>query len=148
MVMNSSRKSHIPAQHYDDSIISVKMLIFLYLTLKSNIQSSRKPFFKFLFSESWLLSTYQRRIKNPDKHLRWGALRKQINGYKPLTIFAKRSILGIWQGSEYASAYICNYVTPAIKILKSVLEAYTDMTSLSKFLTLNNFFFKGAFQIS
>ena len=26
---------------------------------------------------------------------------KIVNSYKPLTIFAKRSILDIWQGSEY-----------------------------------------------
>ena len=26
-----------------------------------------------------------------------------VNGLKPLTIFAKRSILNVWQGSEYAS---------------------------------------------
>ena len=27
---------------------------------------------------------------------------KRINGLKPLTIFAKGSILDVWQGSEYA----------------------------------------------
>ena len=30
---------------------------------------------------------------------------KIVNGFQLLTIFAKRSILGIWQGSEYASVY-------------------------------------------
>ena len=29
---------------------------------------------------------------------------KIVNGWKPLTIFAKRSILDTYQGSEYASA--------------------------------------------
>ena len=29
---------------------------------------------------------------------------KIVNGQKPLTIFAKCSILNVWQGSEYASA--------------------------------------------
>ena len=28
---------------------------------------------------------------------------KIVNGYKLLTIFTKRSILDVWQGSEYAS---------------------------------------------
>ena len=28
---------------------------------------------------------------------------KIVNGFMPLTIFAKRSILDVWQGSEYAS---------------------------------------------
>ena len=27
---------------------------------------------------------------------------KLVNGFKPLTIFSKRSILDAWQGSEYA----------------------------------------------
>ena len=26
-----------------------------------------------------------------------------IEGFEPLTVFAKRSILDVWQGSEYAS---------------------------------------------
>ena len=29
---------------------------------------------------------------------------KKIEGFEPLIIFAKRSILNFWQGSEYASA--------------------------------------------
>ena len=29
---------------------------------------------------------------------------KIIEGFEPLTIFAKRSNLNVWQGSEYASA--------------------------------------------
>ena len=29
---------------------------------------------------------------------------KIIEGFEPLSIFAKRSILNVWQGSEYASA--------------------------------------------
>ena len=31
---------------------------------------------------------------------------KIVTGWKPLTISAKRSILDIWQGSEYASAIL------------------------------------------
>ena len=32
------------------------------------------------------------------------------NGFYPLTIFAKRSILDIWQGSEYASGLFCSFL--------------------------------------
>ena len=28
---------------------------------------------------------------------------KIVNGWKPLTVFAKHFILGVWQGSEYTS---------------------------------------------
>ena len=28
---------------------------------------------------------------------------KVVEGFQPLTIFGKRSILDVWQGSEYAS---------------------------------------------
>ena len=31
---------------------------------------------------------------------------KIVNGLKPLTNFAKNSILDVWQGSEYAFAFI------------------------------------------
>ena len=37
----------------------------------------------------------QRRIHNSEKHLRWS-----VNGLWSLIIFAKRSILDAWQGSE------------------------------------------------
>ena len=37
-------------------------------------------------------------IQNPFKHLRWSILQKKA------TIFAKCSILDVWQGSEYTSA--------------------------------------------
>ena len=40
-----------------------------------------------------------------------------VNDFQSLTIFEKRSILDVWQGSEYASVsdlYICKYsITPA-----------------------------------
>ena len=42
-------------------------------------------------------------IQNPDKFLRWSVLQKIFNSLYPLTIFAKRSILGVWQGSEALS---------------------------------------------
>ena len=33
---------------------------------------------------------------------------KIINGFQPVIIFAKRSILVIWQGSEYSSSTVRN----------------------------------------
>ena len=42
-------------------------------------------------------------IQNPDKFLRWSVLQKIFNSLYLLTIFAKRSILGVWQGSEALS---------------------------------------------
>ena len=39
-------------------------------------------------------SLIQKRTQNPVKHLRWCFLRK------PITIFEKRYILDVWQGSE------------------------------------------------
>ena len=30
---------------------------------------------------------------------------KMLNGFQPLSIFAKRSILDVWQGSEYVCAF-------------------------------------------
>ena len=50
----------------------------------------------------------QRRIKNPDKYLRWSYFVKIINGWKPITMFVKSSILDVWQGSEYTSVVSLN----------------------------------------
>ena len=44
----------------------------------------------------------QRRIENPVKDLRWSVLRKYLTAKKPLTIFAKRFILDVWQDFECA----------------------------------------------
>ena len=44
----------------------------------------------------------QKRVQKPAKHLRWSVLRKQ------LAILAKRPILDVWQGSEYAFDYYPN----------------------------------------
>ena len=33
-------------------------------------------------------------------------LKETVEGFEPLTIFTKRSMLDIWQGFEYASAVI------------------------------------------
>ena len=35
-----------------------------------------------------------------------GVFNKKVNGFYPLTIFAKHSILDVWQGSEYASGLL------------------------------------------
>ena len=43
---------------------------------------------------------YQRRIQNPVKHLRWSVLELKA------VIFAKLSILNVWQGSECASEHL------------------------------------------
>ena len=44
----------------------------------------------------------QRCIENPVKDLRWSVLRKYLTAKKPLTIFAKRFILDVWQDFKYA----------------------------------------------
>ena len=43
-------------------------------------------------------------VQNPVKDLRWNVLEKI------LTAFAKRSILGVWQRSEYAPAIVRTYL--------------------------------------
>ena len=48
---------------------------------------------------------HQRRIRNTVKHLKMERFAKIINGFQPFTIFAKRSILHVWQGSEHASTH-------------------------------------------
>ena len=42
--------------------------------------------------------------QNPVKELRWKTLQK-VNGFLPLTIFAKHSILDFLKGSKYVSTY-------------------------------------------
>ena len=42
-------------------------------------------------------------FQNPVKYLRLRFV-KIVSGFQPVTIFAKRLILDVWQGSEYASA--------------------------------------------
>ena len=49
---------------------------------------------------------FQRRIQNPVKTQKWSFLQTKVNNWKPLTIFAKNSILDIWLGSEYVSGFI------------------------------------------
>ena len=44
----------------------------------------------------------QRCFQNPVKHLKIEYFAKTVNDIQPLTIFAKLSLLVIWQDSEYA----------------------------------------------
>ena len=50
------------------------------------------------FASYWL----QRQTQNLAKHLRW-CHGKIVKNQKPFTVFAKSSILIVWQGSQYAS---------------------------------------------
>ena len=62
----------------------------------------------------------QRDIQTPVKHLGWSVLRKRVNGYEPLTNFAKHSILDVWQGSACASElHFCSYLVTWFEELKS-----------------------------
>ena len=45
---------------------------------------------------------WQRPIQNIAKQPRTSIFVKIVNGWNSLTIFAKHSILDVWQGSEYA----------------------------------------------
>ena len=48
----------------------------------------------------------KKRIKDSPKHLKIESLATIINGYKPLTVVAKLSILNICESSEYTSECI------------------------------------------
>ena len=52
---------------------------------------------------------FEKRIQNHLKHLRWYVLQRLDNDFYPLIIFAKRSILDIWQNSEYAFDFYFSY---------------------------------------
>ena len=61
----------------------------------------------------------QRDIQTPVKHLGWSVLRKRVNGYEPLTNFAKHSILVVWQGSACAfELHFCSYLVTWFEELK------------------------------
>ena len=47
-----------------------------------------------------------------------------IYGWKPLTIFAKISILDIWLCSEYASGAYCRYVISTLMEIRKVGDAW------------------------
>ena len=54
------------------------------------------------------LQTLQERILSHVKYLGWSFFMKIVNGWNPLTTFAKSSISDIWQGSEFTLLYICS----------------------------------------
>ena len=72
--------------------------IFVALRFYFRILNS---FVHFTLFNNW----YQKLIQNSVKHLRWNVLRKSLTASQPLTIFAKRFTLDVWQASEYASGY-------------------------------------------
>ena len=48
------------------------------------------------------------RIQNPGEHLRGSFFTEIVNSFQPLTIFAKKTIVTVRLGSEYASVIIRN----------------------------------------
>ena len=47
--------------------------------------------------------SYSEAYSEPCQASKMERFAKQVNVFQPLTFFAKRSILNVWQGSEYAS---------------------------------------------
>ena len=58
--------------------------------------------------------------------------RKIVNGWKPLTIFVKYFILGVWQGSENASETILQTFTGNMKFTHRKYEVSTDEQNQTK----------------
>ena len=55
-------------------------------------------------TKHYQVQSEHRCTQNPLKHLRWTIFAQTVNTLKPLFGYAKKSILGVWRGSEYASA--------------------------------------------
>ena len=95
----------------------------------------------------------QKWVPNPAKHLRWSFFCKLllaseatsescqtfmmeifvkiVKNEKPFTIFAKSSILDVWQGSEYTSEFVLK--VKALLFLKSIwISKVTDNLLLGK----------------
>ena len=101
---------------YVNSSRSIDSILFIAVTVFDNnsqiqpILLSKKgtPFGNLKQSDIHFTKEYicasdtQANIQNPVKYLRWRLFLKRVNGYKPLTIFAKRFIVDICQGSGYA----------------------------------------------
>ena len=68
------------------------------------------------------------RIQNSVKHHKVEFLAKTIIGFSPSTIFAKTSILDVWQGSKYASELL-------LHIIRSQVQAHE--TPYQKLRTIN-----------
>ena len=80
----------------------------------------------------------QRCIKNPVKHLKMEYFAKTVNDIQPLTIFAKLSLLVVWQGSEYTSElWICKILSENWRFLtkeeRTSCNSYCDLSFSWKF---------------
>ena len=49
---------------------------------------------------------------------------KKVNGWKSMLFFAKSSILGVWQNSQYASAFYVNVTNFENSISTSLLQRF------------------------
>ena len=56
--------------------------------------ASRVLFAHLVFAHTWLVSQ-QRRIQNLFKHLKWSVFAYLVNDFKPLTLYAKHSLLDV-----------------------------------------------------
>ena len=72
----------------------------------------------------------QRRIKDPVKHLRGSVFAKIVDGYNPLTIFVKKSIVDVPLGSKYISLHTSNVGN--VITLHKFLEKYILYNFLPK----------------
>ena len=55
-------------------------------------------------------NTFQKRIQNPAKHLRWSSLLKQLTAESHSLFLKKVSILDVWQASESPLAVLNQYL--------------------------------------
>ena len=70
------------------------------------------------FPMFWLLNS--KAYSEPSHKSKMGLFSNVVNGWKPLTIFAKSSLVDAWLGSEYTSE---TYHKLACKLVRSVTEA-------------------------
>ena len=54
------------------------------------------------------ITVYTRGVSKPCQISKMERFAKTVKGFKSLTIFAKCSMLDVWQGSEYTSTYVIN----------------------------------------
>ena len=100
MVQNQERfmdkikwKNPFKMECHDSDQYFQRFLVSILSDITQN-EFTAKDFFSFVYEVS-IPGSNQRSIQSFVKHLSW-------SGYKPLTIFAKRCILDVWQSSEYA----------------------------------------------
>ena len=78
------------------------------------------------------------RIQNPGKHLRLSFFTETVNSFQPLTIFAKKPIVTVRLGSEYASVII-NVIST------SAGQLHSKTTNINEiFIGIPHFFLKFA----